>query len=256
LAAASIPRHTAAKKAAQQKVLDAIKMGATVEQACHQAGRGLKSYEGWRATDEDFRNAVDAIRGKMQPRPEGVPDFPEFRKKYLKSNTYWHQMQWIDVLEGREPRDRHPAQVFEKGRRSRVIINTPPEHAKSTTITMDYVTWRVVKNPNIRVLIVSKNQKMAVKFLYGIKQRLSHPMYADLIRDFAPQGGYKDTADTWSNDMVYLGGAARDDGEQKDPTVQASAWAGRSTVPAPISSSVMTASSSPTLTSTRTRSTG
>jgi hypothetical protein len=227
LAAASIPRHTAAKKAAQQKVLDAIKMGATVEQACHQAGRGLKSYEGWRATDEDFRNAVDAIRGKMQPRPEGVPDFPEFRKKYLKSNTYWHQMQWIDVLEGRDPRDRHPAQVFEKGRRSRVIINTPPEHAKSTTITMDYVTWRVVKNPNIRVLIVSKNQKMAVKFLYGIKQRLSHPMYADLIRDFAPQGGYKDTADTWSNDMVYLGGAARDDGEQKDPTVQALGMGGQ-----------------------------
>jgi hypothetical protein len=31
-----------------------------------------------------------------------------------------------------------------------LIVNTPPEHAKSTTITVNYTTWRICQDPNIR----------------------------------------------------------------------------------------------------------
>ena len=60
---------------------------------------------------------------------------------------------------------------------SRLLVNVPPNHAKSMTITINYVTYRIAKDPNINVLIVSKTQEQAKKFLYAIKQRLTHPRY-------------------------------------------------------------------------------
>jgi hypothetical protein len=106
-------------------------------------------------------------------------------------------------------------------RANRVLINVPPEHAKSYgTITTNYVVYKIVTNPNARVIIVSKTQGMARKFLGAIKTRLSHPAYhqvADVA--FGPNGGYKADSTQWSADMIYLG-TGRDSGE-KDPTVQA-----------------------------------
>jgi hypothetical protein len=95
----------------------------------------------------------------------------------------------------------------------------PPEHAKSTVITTNYVVYKIVTNPNARVIIVSKTQGMARKFLGAIKTRLSHPAFTKLQVAFGPNGGYKADSTQWSADMIYLG-TGRDSGE-KDPTVQA-----------------------------------
>jgi hypothetical protein len=109
--------------------------------------------------------------------------------------------------------------TYEPGDPKRVLINVPPEHAKSTTITTNYTLYTIVTNPNARVIIVSKTQGMARKFLGAIKTRLSHPAYMKLQTAFGPNGGYKADATQWSADMIYLG-TGRDSGE-KDPTVQA-----------------------------------
>jgi hypothetical protein len=110
--------------------------------------------------------------------------------------------------------------VYEKGEPDLAIVNMPPEHSKSTTLTMNYVTYRIAKDPNIRVLIVSKTEGMASKFLYGIKTRLTHPKYSEFHVKYGPAGGYADKAESWSQKMIYISGDARDSGE-KDPTVQA-----------------------------------
>jgi hypothetical protein len=109
--------------------------------------------------------------------------------------------------------------TYEPGALNRILINVPPEHAKSTVITTNYVVHKIVTNPNSRVIIVSKTQGMARKFLGAIKTRLSHPAYTKLQVAFGPNGGYKADATQWSADMIYLG-TGRDSGE-KDPTVQA-----------------------------------
>ena len=109
--------------------------------------------------------------------------------------------------------------TYEPSDPDRVLINVPPEHAKSTTITTNYVVYRIVTNPNIRVIIVSKTQGMARKFLGAIKTRLSHPAYMKLQTAFGPNGGFQKDATQWAADMFYLG-TGRDSGE-KDPTVQA-----------------------------------
>jgi hypothetical protein len=119
--------------------------------------------------------------------------------------------------------------TYEPGDPNRVLINVPPEHAKSTVITTNYVVYKIVTNPNTRVIIVSKTQGMARKFLGAIKTSLSHPAYMKLQVAFGPNGGYKADATQWSADMIYLG-TGRDSGE-KDPTVQAlGLWAPRFTV--------------------------
>jgi hypothetical protein len=159
-------------------------------------------------------------RGEVgSPRGE-VPPFPEFSEKFLGVQVFPHQKHWIDLLEGREPEDVHPAISYEPGSSDLIIVNTPPEHAKSTTITVNYAVYRICQNPNIRIMIVSKTQAMAQKFLLSIKNRLTHPRYQDLQLTFGPPGGYEKNSDSWKQDLIYLSSESRDSGE-KDPTVQA-----------------------------------
>jgi hypothetical protein len=194
--------------------------GVSVEEAAKAVGKSPKTHEYYMASDPEYRARVLAIRASQGRRTEReVPDFATFRREYLGRETFWHQAQWIDLLEGGEPRDLHPAEIYEPGDPSWLIFNTPPEHSKSTTITVDYVVYRICKDPNVRIVIVSKTREFAKTFLYQIKQILTHPTYAKLQADFAPPGGFKADADAWTSDKIYLGQGSRD-GTQKDPTVQ------------------------------------
>ena len=101
-----------------------------------------------------------------------------------------------------------------------LVINTPPEHAKSTTITVYYSIWRICQDPNVRIIIVSKTQEMAKKFLLQIKEVFTHPKFKQLQDDFGPPGGFSSDSAGWSADRIYISSALRDPRE-KDPTVQA-----------------------------------
>ena len=147
-------------------------------------------------------------------------DFATFSKEFLGNEVFPHQQDWIDVLEGREPSWLHPAMSYEKGNKNRILINVPPEHAKSTVITVGYSTYRIALDSNVRIIVVSKTLNKAREFVYSIKQRLSHPRYAKLQQVYGPSGGWKEDSDTWKTDTVYLGQEARDSSE-KDPTLQA-----------------------------------
>jgi hypothetical protein len=188
-------------------------------------GRSVKTYEYYRKTDQEFSTQVDKVRsmtarGEINGARGEVPPFPEFSEKFLGTRVFKHQEHWIDLLEGREPSDVHPAITHEPGSPDLIIINTPPEHAKSTTITVNYAVYRICQNPNIRIMVVSKTQAMAQKFLLSIKNRLTHPKYQDLQLTFGPPGGFQKGSDSWKQDLIYLSSESRDSGE-KDPTVQA-----------------------------------
>ena len=219
------PRGTRPLAETKRIVLEQLAKGQTVANACMVADRTIKAYEQWRKNDPDFRAQVDRIRADTrfalsQEDPDQFPTFAEFSEKYLGAKVFPHMQNVIDMIEGREPSWTHPGMVYERGEPDLAIVNMPPEHAKSTTITMNYVTYRIAKDPNIRVLIVSKTLGMARKFLYGIKTRLTHPRYAEFHVRYGPMGGYSHEAESWSQDMIYVSGGARDSGE-KDPTVQA-----------------------------------
>lgn len=194
--------------------------------ACDEIGITAPAVSYWRRQDAEFREADDRIkltRIEVQPDVrEDMPSFEEFCKKYLDTQLFNHHLQWIDLLEGREPRNRHENQNYIPGEREFILINTPPEHAKSTTITVNYVTYRICQDPNIRVIIVSQTQEMAKRFLRGIKDRLAspNPNYRKLQIDFAPDGGFDANSAAWTADSIYVNPELRDSGEAS-PTVQA-----------------------------------
>lgn len=211
---------------AKKIILSALRAGHTVEVACNSAGRSRSSYDKYRASDPDFAAKADAAKqyalGQSAKQRDEIPDFPEFCEKYLNTRMFRHQLQWFDLLEGREPRELHDNQRYIPGDPEMLVINTPPDHSKSTTITVNYVTWRICQDPNIRVILVSKTEDMAKKFLKAIKDRLAESeTYIDLQTDFGP---FSEEAASWSATKIYVGGA--DSGEHT-PTVQAIGMGGQ-----------------------------
>lgn len=215
---------------AKKRVVNMIQAGSKVAEACEAAGRSVKTYENWRNTDKEFAAAVDkarqlATRAKDAGRdPENYNlSFADWRKKFLGRDTYAHQQLWIDVLEGKEPELWHPSLYFKKGNPRRVLINTPPFHAKSATITQEYVTYRLCLNPALRVLLISKTSEMAESFLYSIKTMLTDPEYAELQAAYAPPGGFRPERGKgqWAAKAIYLADRNLDaaDKAAKDPSV-------------------------------------
>lgn len=219
-----VNRTTREKK---DTVLTYLRNGLPMSLAISDLGITKQSVQYYKDSDKDFREEYRRLT-KMEPaeraqlRRDEVPDFPTFCEEYLDTKLFPHQLQWYDILEGREPRDLHPNQVYKPGDPGMIIVNTPPEHAKSTTITTNYVTWRVCQDPNIRVIIVSQTQEMAKRFLRAIKDRLAgqNPSYKKLQHDFAPDGGFDANSASWTADSIYVNAEARDSGEAT-PTVQA-----------------------------------
>ena len=210
---------------AKKAFLDLFKDGMTIANAMKAVDRSMSTYERWRRDDEEFVAAVERVRnlrnGVAGPKPEReVLTFPEFSEKYLDAKVFPHMQNVVDLIEGRDPSWVHPSMVFEKGERDLVMVNMPPEHAKTTSITINYVVYRICMDPNIRVILVSKTAEMAKKMLYAIKTRLTHPRYEAMIEAYAPLGGFDKDSEAWNQTMIYVSDNARDSGE-KDPTVQA-----------------------------------
>ena len=209
---------------AKERVLQQLSQGATITQAMASVNRNDVTFRQWSLKDPEFKSRADVARleGKgVKTDLKNVKEigFQDFSEQFLDTKLFDHHKDWVDLIEGREPRWIHPAMTYEPGAANRVLINVPPEHAKSTVITINYVTYMLATKPNIRIIIVSKTQGMARKFLSAIKTRLSHPNWIKLQTAFGPNGGYKADSQTWSADMIYLG-TGRDSGE-KDPSVQA-----------------------------------
>lgn len=209
---------------AKEMILDRLAQGETIVPAARAAGRTREGYEYMRKMDKVFAEQVDIILARRKGVVHDCPEFPEFCETFLGQPLFEHQLRWWDILEGREPRTLHPSMRWSPGDPSMLLFNVPPGFAKSTTITVNYVVWRICRNPNVRVVIVSATEKMAKKFLYAVKQRLMNPAYSDLQRRFGPDGGFRATAESWTATEIYLGG--KDDGE-KDPTVQAIGMGGQ-----------------------------
>jgi len=222
-----VPKKPGAKQPplaeSKNMVIGAIASGAKVRDAMASVGRSEETYNDWRKKDEIFRLAVDSAREVRATALERSIDpgkltisFEQFRKTFLYMDTYRHQRAWIDLIEGREY-EPIEGETYVPGSKNRILINTPPFHAKSSTLTIDYPVYRVCMNPNTRIIIVSKTQAQAKKFLYAIKLRLTDRRWAALQAAYAPDGGFSGQGE-WSQNKIYVGSA---DSGEKDPTIEA-----------------------------------
>lgn len=211
-------------KADQASVLKLVADGVDVKAAVSMVGRKAEVLKAW-LRDPKFAKDLDVARADgdlalERALPSGDKfsiDFATFSKEFLNMQVFAHNQNMVDLLEGRDPAWLHPSMVWEPGSNKRILVNVPPEHAKSTVLTVGYPTYRIAMDPNVRVVIVSQTQTRAKEFLYSIKQRLTEEPWAKLQNVYGPTGGYKGTSDQWTQDRIYL---ERSSGE-KDPTVQA-----------------------------------
>ena len=211
---------------AKARVLELIRDGYKVAEACKVVQRSPETYRDWMKTDAAFKAAVADIRSiKAEEKETGkpaVPDFETFCRDWLKQPLHIHQLRMLDVIEGRPPRDLHSSMDYLPGYPQRVLINVPPEHAKSTTFTVNYSVWLIHKNPDVRIVIISQGKTLAQRMLYEIKLKLTSPLYREMHMRFAPEGGWKDPDNSWSQDAIYVKGKGDTiEGVGKDPTVQA-----------------------------------
>jgi hypothetical protein len=214
---------------AKAALVEYIGAGYNITAACERIGYARKTYESWRAKDPAFKAAVDSVMATRKV-DTGTRDenraaarkmgFSAWRLKYMGVPVFPHQQQWIDVLEGREPSHLHPAQTWDKSKPTRLVVNTFPNAGKSTTLTMDYVAYRICINPATKIALISKTEGMAKDFVTGVKTRLTHPDHQELIKAFAPEGGFEATSEEWSSGRIRLSSADRDPAD-KDPTLQA-----------------------------------
>lgn len=214
-------------KDAKIRVAELIAQGLTIDEAMAAVDRKKATYLDWRKHDQEFRAEIDGIReAKAELKDTGrppVPDFPEFCAEWLKEPLYPHQMRAWEVIQGKEPTDLHHSMTYVKGANSRVVMNFPPDHAKSTTFAVNMVVWLIHKNPSINVVLMSQSSGMAERFLGEIKFKLTDPVYREMHLRFAPEGGWKDPDRSWTNTAIYVQGK---DG-RKDPTVQALGLSGQ-----------------------------
>lgn len=203
----------------QAKSLELFGEGLPVASVMAKLGRTPQTYQVWRSKTPGYAEKVDRIRARLAGAPpEQVGDFGAWREKYLGRKTFPHMWQWVDLLEGRDPRELDERQVFRKGSPNRILCNTFPNSAKSTTMTMDYSVYRICQDPNVRILVVSQTRDMAKKMLLGIKDRLTHPRHQEMHADFGPPGGFAVGAAQWNDTRIYVGNR---DTTEKDPTVEA-----------------------------------
>ena len=218
---------------AKEQVLEKVRVGVSPQAAMIAIGKKPDTIRQWMVRDPLFAAALEEAKEEgskssfdaLGVQKESVP-FAEFSKIFFDQSVFPHHQNWIDLLEGREPSWKHANIIYEPGESNRLLINVPPEHAKSTVVTVNYPTYRIALNPNIRIIVVSKTITKAREFVYAIKQRLSHPRWLKLQTAYGPEGGWKQDADTWRTDTVYLGGDARNSSE-KDPTIQALGMGGQ-----------------------------
>ena len=207
----------------QDKFISLIQQGIDTDSAFATLGRRKEVLKKWlqdgtfAARMEEARNlGADTLEASISDGKYNI-DFATFSKEFLNSEVFPHHQSWIDVLEGKSPSWLHPAMTYEKGDPQRLLVNVPPEHAKSTVLTVNYSVYRIAMDPNVRIAIVSQTQTRAKEFLYAIKQRLTDPQFVKFQQVYGPAGGWQQTADQWTQDRIYLERSSGD----PNPTVQA-----------------------------------
>lgn len=154
-----------------------------------------------RGTRAEMRERAAALqRARVSKARTDFPAFLEYcfydEARDGPVRSQWFHDEWAESME-REPR---------------LIIVAPRNHGK-TTVVVAYITWRLGREPNLRVKVVCATDARAKERLYEIKQHITdNPR----VREVFPEMVADDTAE-WSKHKVVLKRNAR----HRDASVEA-----------------------------------
>ena len=142
-----------------------------------------------------------------------LEDFPGWREAFFEVRagvpyvtTDFHQT-WIN----------QGLKVLETGGRG--LILSPPRHGK-TDLLIHFVVWLILRDPDISIMWVSKNSKVAKRSIHAVKQLLEH--HEQLRKTYLPPGQFwkpdRRTGLKWDASEIYVANASVVG--QKSPTLQ------------------------------------
>lgn len=120
----------------------------------------------------------------------------------------------LDFKEMDDPLHKGWAEILERVPR-RLLFLAPRKHFKSSLFTISYVIWRLVRNRNLRILIVSEEGGLARSFLKAIRRHFEGN--TKLMAVFNEGRPFTDDSDEWRADSVTLKRTII----SKDPSVKA-----------------------------------
>lgn len=168
----------------------------------------------------------------------------DFSNRYLtpKSPANWHHELFYDILQNRVIQKEDGKLYFntyfnKEGQQlpfklpdpssipakinQNILVEAPRFHSKSQCFTIDYPLWEIYRNPNIRIMIVSANEAIAVSFNRAILNHLeNNHALIDELGYLVPQ--YQDRL-KWGEKALLV----KRDSMEKDPTVAAIGVGGR-----------------------------
>ena len=103
----------------------------------------------------------------------------EFAIKYHSLTIQPHQKRWIDFLE----------HIKHRG-----ILLAPRGHGKTTTINLLWLSWVIVNNPDLRILLISHSKDMAESFSRAVRNVMENP---ELQMEFGFETGTPWRSNSW-----------------------------------------------------------
>ena len=177
-------KFAAAAAERQSVVLNCLRAGMSVGDACLEAKISRSTYTGWRYTNKEFAARADAAKataidgGGMREGDTStgneVADLITWRQRWAGHSTPWFQAQAASLVHQAAPGDI-------------ILVLFPPEHGK-TTLYEDMVTRRIAREPNFHGHIGSMSIGLAKKILGKIMDRLN-PVAGSPWADFAGMYG-------------------------------------------------------------------
>ncbi len=138
-------------------------------------------------------NWRDAVRARLQA---ARLSFPEWRLRFLGRDTPEFQAPWAPML--------RPG--------CRELILCPTGHGKSQHWSVDMVLWQLCEHPARRILLASKTDEQARKFLGEVARHLESN--AAILDHY---GDLQDPSGKWTDHMLYVRRPYR----HKDPSLEA-----------------------------------
>ena len=212
---------TTDKKARQDRLIGLISEGKMLVDALAEIGVVEGTLRQWIARENEFKSRYVRARDKAKGifTPEVLPFDASFRERFFGHSTPPHLQQLIDVInEQTEIAER------EQRRDRRVLILMPPEHAK-TTLTLEYLAYRISLDPSFRASVLCSTQNQARKRIGAISRMLTdRSEYAELIDTYGPyKSETRADLKPWTADhFTHLKAPA----SQIDYTLQCLGWTG------------------------------
>lgn len=125
-------------------------------------------------------------------------DLNRFTEEILGFTNAPHQTEWYGVLGNHTYR--------------RIVAAAPRGHSKTTAFSVNYPLWEIVRNPNVRILLVSAADTQSQSFLREIKGRIERDQnYVDFAGQLRP-----DKPEKWTDKEIII---KRSRTDLKDPTI-------------------------------------